>query len=114
MYRSPTSYSQPKPYTSLNMPKSFPQDIECIIKSSDPEKGSLYISNIEAAENPATLRSNLLTYLEYKITAILSCAKDYQLNHSKTIVPYYKYFPAVDHDAFDISIHFDEAVDFIH
>ena len=49
MYRNHYSFSMPKPYTSLNMPKKFPEDIECVIKSNNPEKGSVYISNIEAA-----------------------------------------------------------------
>ena len=57
MYRGNYSFSMPKPYTSLNMPKKWPEDIECIIKASDPSCGSLYISNVEAAENINTLKS---------------------------------------------------------
>lgn len=47
----------PKPYASLKKTEKFPEDIECIIKSPCPENGSLYISNIEAAENLSTLKS---------------------------------------------------------
>lgn len=72
------AYSQPK-YGLLLSEKKFPEDIECIMKSSDSEKGSLYISNVEAASNPLTLRSNLKLNEELKIGAILSCAKGYKL-----------------------------------
>jgi len=45
------AYSSPK-YLS-NYPsqgiKKWAEDIECIIKSTNPEKGSLYLSNVEAA-----------------------------------------------------------------
>lgn len=57
MYRNNYSFSMPKPYYTQNLPKTFPEDIECIIKSNDPEMGSLYISNVEAASNPNTLKS---------------------------------------------------------
>ena len=49
MHRGHTSFSMPKPYTSLNLPKKFPEDIECVIKGKSSTHGSLYISNIEAA-----------------------------------------------------------------
>jgi protein-tyrosine phosphatase len=103
----------PKPYLSQDLPKKFPEDIECIIKSKDPDAGSLYISNVEAAENPMTLKSNPRPTSEYKIGAVLSCAKGYELKHPPHVVPHYKYIPTVDHEECDISIHFDEAVDFI-
>ena len=51
------SFSMPKPYSSLNLQKKFPEDIECVIRSDDKSRGSLYISNIEAAENINTLKS---------------------------------------------------------
>lgn len=57
MRRGLTSLSIPKAQLSGNLPKKFPEDIECIIRAKDPTCGSLYISNIEAAENPATLQS---------------------------------------------------------
>jgi hypothetical protein len=59
MYRNHYSFSMPKPYTSLNLPQKFPEDIECIIKGKSSTQGSLYISNIEAAENLKTLKSTL-------------------------------------------------------
>lgn len=43
-------------YNSYN-PKKYPEDIECVYPSSDPKKGAIYVSNVEAAENPATLKS---------------------------------------------------------
>lgn len=35
---------------------------------------------------------------EFKIQAVLSCAKGYELKHPKSLVPYYKYIPTVDQD----------------
>lgn len=57
MYKTAYHFSMPKPYASLNLNAKFPEDIECIIHSPHPDRGSLFISNIEAAENLATLRS---------------------------------------------------------
>lgn len=50
---------------------------------------------------------------ELRIGAVLSCAKGYELRHSKTVLPNYKYIPTIDHEQCDISVHFDEAVNFI-
>ena len=49
MYKTAYHFSMQKPYASLNLNNKFPEDIECIIHSPYPDKGSLYISNIEAA-----------------------------------------------------------------
>lgn len=57
MYRTGYSYSMPKPYYQAPQPKTYPEDIECIIRSKNPDAGSLYISNVEAASNPKTLKS---------------------------------------------------------
>jgi hypothetical protein len=107
------SYSMPRPYHSIEMPKTFPEDIECIVRGPTPDAGSLYISNVEAASNPNTLKSNTGLYAGLKITAVLSCAKGHELKHPKTIVPHYKYIPTVDDDRCEISVHFDDAVAFI-
>ena len=78
MYRGNYSFSMPKPYASLNMPKKWPEDIECIIKASDPSCGSLYISNVEAAENVNTLKStnqvikNLASRLSLLVPKVMS------------------------------------------
>lgn len=102
MYSRFSSYSQNK---SVQVPRTYPEDIDCIIKSNE-EVGSLYISNVEAAENIATLR-------RLKIGAVLTCAKGHQLSHPRSVVPYYKYVPAVDSESCDLSADFDKAVDFI-
>jgi protein-tyrosine phosphatase len=52
-------------------------------------------------------------WIELKISAILTCAKGYQVNHSKNLIPHYKYIPAEDKDSYDLTVHFDEAVNFI-
>ncbi len=36
------------------------------------------------------------------------------ISHPTSIVPLYKYIPGEDKESFDISLHFDEAVEFIH
>lgn len=33
MYRGNYSYSMPKAYASVTLPQTFPEDIECIVKS---------------------------------------------------------------------------------
>lgn len=43
----------------------------------------------------------------------MTCAKGYELNHPPSAIPHYKYIPTVDHDSCDISVHFDDAADFI-
>lgn len=35
----------------------YPEDIECVLVSECPDKGSIFISNVEAAQNVNTLRS---------------------------------------------------------
>ena len=48
------AYHQPLVH---GMPKKYPEDIQCVFPSSDPHKGAIYVSNVEAAENINTLRS---------------------------------------------------------
>ena len=36
--------------------KTFPEDIECILEPKNG-KGGIFVSNIEVAENPSTLKS---------------------------------------------------------
>ena len=67
MYRGHYSFSMPKPYTSLKLPQKFPEDIECIIKGKSSSQGSLYISNIEAAENLNTLKSTNAVRENFKL-----------------------------------------------
>jgi hypothetical protein len=95
------------------MPKTFPEDIECIISAPMPDRGSLYISNVEAASNPNTLKSTYGPIAGFRIGAVMSCAKGYELKHPKTVVPHYKYIPTVDDEKCEIAVHFDEAVAFI-
>lgn len=57
MQRGITSHSLPKHNFHAPLLKRFPEDIQCILQGPDREAGSIFISNIEAAENPNTLRS---------------------------------------------------------
>jgi hypothetical protein len=47
-------YSLPK---SNAMPEKWPEDIQCVHPSKNPNKGSIYVSNVEAASNHETLSS---------------------------------------------------------
>lgn len=86
-------------------PTVYPEDIECIV---DPvnAKGGIFISNVEAASNHLTLK-------KHNIKAILTAAFNINLSHSKTDVPLYKKVPGQDHEKFDLSVYFDESVEFI-
>jgi hypothetical protein len=69
--------------------KRFPEDIQLVLPA-EPGEGALYISNREAAENPATLS-------RLDIKAVLSAAKGIILSHPSHLLPLYKYIPAEDH-----------------
>lgn len=47
------------------------------------------------------------------IGAVLTAAKDIKLSHPKSSIPHYLYIPGVDHERFDLSQYFDEAIQFI-
>lgn len=49
-------FSMTEEYYYNNLMRTFPEDIECIIEPKNG-KGGIYVSNIEAAENPKTLQS---------------------------------------------------------
>lgn len=58
---APSSY----PYNPIKPTRQAPiqkwaEDIECVQTGSTASKGSIYISNVEAAENPITLNSTPL------------------------------------------------------
>ena len=48
------AYTQPYAQSSLQ-PQKYPEDIECVFPSNNPNKGAIYVSNVEAAENHKTL-----------------------------------------------------------
>lgn len=98
------------PYSSLrSMPKQpivYPEDIQCVSDPDHNNVGGIYISNLEAAQNPKTLS-------RYNIKAVITAANGATLNHSRTDIPHYKYIPGEDHENYDLSRYFDEAVKFI-
>lgn len=49
----------------------------------------------------------------HKIQAILTAAFNITLNHNKNDIPYFKHVPGKDHEKFDLSIYFDDSVEFI-
>lgn len=62
------------------MPK---QSIDKVFSSSNSIIcGNLFISNLEAASSLQTLKSILLSYLEYHIKSVVTVAKNHKLNHS--------------------------------
>lgn len=62
---------------------------------------------------PSNTQKYTFRHSELKIGAILSCAKGYELSHPRTLVPHYRYIPTLDQDECDISLHFEDAADFI-
>jgi len=104
MYRN--FYAPSKFNPGMTMPEKFPEDIECVIKSNNENYGSVYISNVEAAQNPNTLRSIINCYVEHKIRSVLTCAKGHSVSHSSQILDHYKYIPALDHEGYELTPHF--------
>ena len=77
--------------------QQFPEDIECIV-APQQLKGGIYVSNIEVACNPQTLKSIFYFEVEYGIGAVLTAIKGKNLSE---VVPKhieYMYIPAVDHE----------------
>lgn len=44
---------------------------------------------------------------------MITACRGYLLKHSPEELPYYLYLPADDHESFDISKYFEEAIEFI-
>ena len=86
-------------------PCVYPEDIECVLDPVD-SRGGIFISNVEAA-------SNLLTLRRHNIKAILTAAFNINLTHQKSDIPLYLHVPGQDHEKFDLSCYFEEAVAFI-
>ena len=55
--------------------KVFPEDIQCVLDPSG-NKGGIYISNVEAAQNVRTLK-------KFGIGAVLTAAFNILLDHNK-------------------------------
>ena len=53
---------------------TWEEDIECIVTPKQG-KGGIFISNIEAASNPATLSSIFPTYPGHQIGAVITAVK---------------------------------------
>ncbi len=92
--------------------QKFPEDIQCIV---EPVQGcgGIYVSNIQAAQNPLTLKSSESINIELGIEAVITAIKGKNLDK---VIPQhieYMYIPAVDHEAFDISYYFDQSNNFI-
>ena len=83
----------------------YPEDIECVLDSNNGA-GGIFIGNLEASQN-------LMTLKRHGIKAVLTAASGACLNHPKTEVPLYKYIPGEDHERFDLSVYFEECVQFI-
>lgn len=97
------------PYSSMRTtmkPHVYPEDIQCVLDPNQNNVGGIFISNLEAAQNPRTLS-------KHGIKAIITAASGATLNHSRTEVPYYKYIPGEDHERYDLSRYFDESVKFL-
>jgi len=76
--------------TSLKPQTVYPEDIQCIQDPNQENTGGIYISNLEAAQNPRTLS-------RHSIKAVITAASGATLNHNRSEVPHYKYIPGEDH-----------------
>lgn len=98
------------PYSAIRVglkPQTvYPEDIQCVHDPNENNVGGIYISNLEAAQNPKTLN-------RHAIKAVITAASGATLNHSRSDVPHYKYIPGEDHERFDLARYFEEAVKFI-
>ncbi len=54
-----------------------------------------------------------MSYQEHNIKAVLTSSKGTNLGHSKDRIPFQLYIPAEDHQNFDISRFFGQAVEFL-
>ena len=79
----------------------YPEEIECVLEPINGV-GGLYISNLEAAENLATLKSTPPSNTERKIFAVVTVARGLQLRHSEAALPRYLYIPADDTQSFNL------------
>ncbi len=55
--------------------------------------GAVYISDLKAAQSPATLRGTCRPSLDYRIGAIVSVTRRGKLSHTSKEVPRYLYLP---------------------
>lgn len=92
--------------TSLKPQTVYPEDIQCIQDPNQNNVGGIYISNLEAAQNPRTLS-------RHGIKAVITAANGAVLNHNRADVPHYKYIPGEDHERYDLSRYFEESVRFL-
>lgn len=79
-----------------NKDGTFQEDIQCIVEPTS-NVGGIFISNIEAASNPLTLHSIILSNLEHAIGAVLSAVQGKNLSHLMPKHIEYLYIPAIDH-----------------
>lgn len=79
--------------------------IDCILPSSSENTGGLYLGNIHAAEDVASLK-------KLNIQAVLTVAADSYIRYGKGAINH-KVIPAEDFETFDLSVFFEEAADFI-
>lgn len=79
-------------------------NINCIV---DPQEdvGGLYLGNIEGAK--------LEVLRKHKISAVLTVAAGTELKYDKKDIPNHKIIDAEDWSAYDLSKHFDAALEFI-
>lgn len=77
------------------------EDIECVFEGMSG-RGSIFISNYNAALNLELLASTQTSNLGLGIRAILSVARSGLVNHSREEVPYYLFLPAEDHEEYPI------------
>lgn len=79
-------------YKGPNGQMVYAEDIDCVMDSMQG-KGGIFIGNLEAAQNPVTLKSNPILILEHSIGGVLTSAKGVTVDHDKSVVPHHLYIP---------------------
>ncbi|KRX01443.1 hypothetical protein PPERSA_01346 [Pseudocohnilembus persalinus] len=94
---------------SPTLPNILDQDdMNCILEpyKYQNDKGGLYLGNIQSALN--------LQELEFhKIRTVFTTSQDLGFKYPKEIVQNYKCLNAIDRKFYDLSVHFEESIDFI-
>lgn len=91
---------------------TYAQDIQCIVPAIG-SSGAIYISNLQAACNPLTLKSNFPSIVGHCIEAVITCIKGKNLSAEMPQHIEYMYVPAVDHQSFNIATYFEDCLQLI-
>ena len=81
------------------------KSVDCILEPVDG-KGGLYLGNINAAEDVATL-------LRMNIRAVLTVASASYLSYDKKDIPSHRIIPAEDFESFNLAAYFTDGTEYL-